>query len=506
MTSRSRVGYAGSMKAKRHQVATSAFPSVRPIVAKPLKSLARQRHGRTGFGIELIPPASLHPYRGNARTHSRRQIKEIARSIERFGFTNPVLVDGANQIIAGHGRVAAAQLLGMKSVPAIKLEHLSDAEKRAYVLADNKLAEKAGWDREILAIELQGLIDLDFDIELTGFDAPEIDFLLEVSGSAASDQVEDDFPSYEPRWSVTRPGDLWNLGTHRLACGDARKEATYRQLMQGEQAQFVFTDPPYNVPIEGNVSGLGRKRHRDFAMATGEMTSEEFTRLLREVFSNLVAHSSDGSIHDVCLDWRHIGEMLSAGRSVYGELKNLVVWNKTNAGMGSFYRSKYELVFIWKSGRGPHQNNFELGQFGRSRSNVWDYAGVNTFKSGRIEELAMHPTVKPVALVADAIKDCSRRGDIILDSFAGSGTTLIAAERVGRKGRVIEIDPRYCDVIIKRWQEYAGKAAIHAASEMSFEDLEEQARAAIERKETPDEQRARNWKRRSEQSKGSRKE
>jgi DNA modification methylase len=276
--------------------------------------------------------------------------------------------------------------------------------------------------------------------------------------------------------------------------------------MEGGQAHFVFTDPPYNVPIEGNVSGLGRKCHRDFAMATGEMTSEEFIRFLAEVFSRLVAHSSDGAIHDVCMDWRHIGEMLSAGRSVYRELKNLVVWNKTNAGMGTFYRSKYELVFIWKCGRGPHQNNFELGQFGRSRTNVWDYAGVNTFKSGRIEELAMHPTVKPVALVADAIKDCSRRGDTILDPFAGSGTTLIAAERVGRKGRVIEIDPHYCDVIIRRWQEYTGKAAIHAASELTFEDLEEHARAAIEKKETPDEQRARNRRRRSEQSKGRPKE
>jgi len=264
------------------------------------------------------------------------------------------------------------------------------------------------------------------------------------------------------------------LGAHRLHCGDARDSNAYKALLQGAKAEFIFADPPYNVPIAGNVSGLGRIRHRDFAMASGEMNQSEYIVFLQDVVRLLCAHTQDGSIHDICMDWRHAFEMLVAGRAVYSELKNLCIWNKSNAGMGSFYRSKHELIFIWKSGRGSHVNNFELGQHGRLRSNVWDYAGVNSFKQGRMDELAMHPTVKPVMLVADALRDCSRRGGLILDPFAGSGTTVIAAERTGRKARLIEIDPAYCDLIVRRWQDYTGKYAIHAKSGIIFEDREDQ--------------------------------
>jgi DNA modification methylase len=426
--------------------------------------------------IECTLVRELRPHPNNARTHSKKQIRQIARSIEKFGFCNPVLVDDAKQIIAGHGRVEAAKLLGIDAVPTCQLSHLSEADKRAYVLADNKLAEKAGWDRDLLAIELQGLIELDVDIELTGFEMTEIDVILEEAREASGDPSgpEDTAPQPSAGPAVSQTGDLWLLGRHRLLCGDAREQAAYDRLLEGAKAQFVFTDPPYNVEIDGHVCGLGRVRHREFAMGCGEMSEAEFTAFLKATFALLAENTIDGSIHQICMDWRHIGETLDAGRMIYRELKNLCVWNKTNAGMGSFYRSKHELVFVWKSGAAAHINTFQLGQHGPHRSNVWDYAGVNTMRAGRLDELAMHPTVKPVALVADAIKVCSRRGGLVLDPFCGSGTILIAAERTGRKARALEIDPNYVDVAVRRWQAYAGKSALLDGSDEAFEAIEEQ--------------------------------
>jgi len=426
--------------------------------------------------IEPIPVQDLRPYAQNARTHSRKQIRQIAKSIEKFGFCNPVLIDDANQIIAGHGRVEAAKLLGLDAVPTCRLSHLSASDKRAYILADNKIASAAGWDKELLAIELQGLIDLDVDLELTGFDMGEIDFLLEEVKEAKgpSSGPEDVVPQISSGPSVTQHGDMWSLGDHALLCADAREQVAYDRLLGGAKAQIVFTDPPYNVAIDGNVCGLGRIRHREFAMASGEMSETEFTEFLRTVFVRQVANTVDGSIHQICMDWRHMGEMLAAGRKVYTELKNLCVWAKSNAGMGTFYRSQHELVFVWKSGTAPHINNFELGQHGRNRTNIWSYPGISSMRPGRLDELAMHPTVKPVALVVDALKDCSRRGGTVLDPFCGSGTILIAAERTGRKARALEIDPKYVDVAIRRWQAYAGKSAILAGSGETFEAIEEQ--------------------------------
>jgi DNA modification methylase len=409
-------------------------------------------------------------------TRGRIRESKSAKSIQKFGFCNPVLVDDQRHIIAGHGRVAAAKLLGIKDVPTVKLSHLSETEKRAYILADNRLAEKAGWDREILAIELQALVTLDFEVELTGFETAEIDLILDAANEAAGGPSghDDEVPISGSRPVVSRPGDLWELGGHRLLCADARSPAAYVQLMDNTKAEFVFTDPPYNVPIDGHVRGLGRIRHVDFAMGCGEMSEAQFKGFLELVFGLLVDNTVDGSIHQICMDWRHMPEMLAAGHAVYRELKNLCVWNKSNAGMGTFYRSKHELVFVWKSGSAPHLNTFELGQYGRSRSNVWDYAGVNSLKPGRLDELAMHPTVKPVALVADAIKDCSRRNGIVLDPFAGSGTLLIAADRTGRCARAMEIDPRYVDVAVRRWQDYTGKAAVLAATGNTFEEIAEE--------------------------------
>ena len=425
--------------------------------------------------VKITPVRELRPHPNNARTHSRKQVKQIAKSIEKFGFCNPVLVDDAKQIIAGHGRVEAAKLLGLEVVPTCLICHLSEAEKRAYILADNKLAENAGWDRELLAIELQGLIELDVDIELTGFETAEIDLVLEEAREASGDPVgpEDKTPEPSPGPAVTQTGDLWLLGNHRLLCGDARDNTAYERLLEGAKAEFVFTDPPYNVAIDGNVCGLGRIHHREFAMASGEMSEVDFTAFLQAVFAQLAENTVDGSIHQIFTDWRHLSEMLNAGRAVYSELKNVCVWNKTNAGMGSFYRSKHELVFVWKSGTAAHINNFELGQHGRHRTNVWDYPGISSGRAGRLEELALHPTVKPTALIGDAIKDCSRRGSLVLDPFCGSGTILIAAERTGRKARALEIDPHYVDVAVRRWQAYTGKAALLAETGETFEAVEE---------------------------------
>jgi DNA modification methylase len=426
----------------------------------------------TTVNIEHTLICDLRPYSGNARTHSKKQIAQIAKSIKRFGFCNPVLIDDDNQIIAGHGRIEAAKFLGIDAVPTVRLSHLSDAEKRAYILADNKLAEKAGWDREIQAIELQALIDIGFEMELTGFEPAEIDLIIE-EVSEGDEEPEDAAPTYAEGPAVTQLGDLWMLGNHVLACGDARDDATYALLMRGAKAEFVFTDPPYNVPIDGHVCGLGRIRHKDFAMGCGEMSADQFTAFLAAVYEQLCRYSTDGSIHQVCIDWRHMREMLDSGHAHYAELKNLCVWNKTNAGMGSFYRSKHELIFVWKNGTAAHINNFELGQHGRYRSNVFNYEGVNTLRPSRLDELAMHPTVKPVALVADAIKDCSRRGGIVLDPFCGSGTVLIAAERTGRKARAIEIDPHYVDVAVRRWEQYTGKTAVLAPLGETFEEASE---------------------------------
>jgi DNA modification methylase len=435
-------------------------------------------HDPGGHGphrVEPIAPNQLTPYSGNARTHSKRQIEQIAASIRKFGFNSPVLINDDGQIVAGHGRVEAAKLLGLAAVPTLRLSHLSPAEQRAYVLADNKLAENAGWDRELLAIELQGLIDLDFEVELTGFEIPEIDIVLEDADAAKGEEngPEDRIPDPLPDASVTQPGDLWLLGKHRILCGNALDDRDYRRLLDDEKAEFVFADAPYNLPIDGNVCGKGSIRHREFAMASGEMSRGGFADFLTTAFRYLAAHSTNGSIHDICMDWRHIEEMMSAGNSAYSELKNVCVWAKKNAGMGTFYRSRHELIFIWKSGTAPHINNFELGQYGRSRTNVWEYPGITSAGSARLEQLSMHPTVKPVALVADAIRDCSKRGGIVLDPFLGSGTTVIAAERTGRRGRGIEIDPVYVDVAIKRWHTYTGKAAKLVATGQTFEAVAE---------------------------------
>jgi DNA modification methylase len=425
--------------------------------------------------VESLSISSLKLHARNPRTHSPRQLRQIADSIRQFGFTNPILVDAQGGVIAGHGRVKAAELLGMESVPTIRLECMSEAQKRAYVIADNKLAENAGWDRQLLALELQYLseLNLDFDLTVTGFQTAEIDLLI--GEASATDEALDELPAIdESAPPVSQPGDLWILGRHRLLCGDARRTESLELLLGGKLAQVVFIDPPYNVPIAGHVSGRGAIRHREFAMGTGEMSERQFIGFLKTVFRHLIAHSATGSIHFVCMDWRHLFEVLRAARGLYTELKNLCVWNKDNSGMGSLYRSKHELVLVFKKGKEPHINNVELGRYGRSRTNVWDYPGVNTFRNGRLEELKMHPTVKPVALVADAILDCSKRGGTVLDCFGGSGTSLMAAEKTGRSAFLLELDPVYVDVSIKRFSKFTGAKVTHTQTGRTFDELAHQ--------------------------------
>jgi DNA modification methylase len=381
-------------------------------------------------------------------------------------------VDDANMVLAGHGRLEAARLEGLDHVPVVRFGHLTAVQKRAYLIADNKIAEQAGWDRKMLAIELGELIDLlpteGFDISLTGFEAPEIDLLLADMAPSRS-EPEDILPAFPPN-PTTRRGDLWQLKQHRLLCGDARDPGDFARLMNGASAAAVFCDPPYNLRVSA-IGGRGRVRHPEFAFASGEMSRSQYRKFLTETLGNAVRVSSEGAVHFVCQGWRHISDLIDVGRELYDPMLNLVVWNKSNAGQGSFYRSQHELIGVFRVGGQPHRNNIELGRFGRNRSNVWTYAGVNTFGRGRDEALAAHPTVKPVALVADALLDCTARGDVVLDQFTGSGTTILAAEKVGRIGFGIEYEPGYVDVAIKRWQRSTKLEATLADDGRSFEEI-----------------------------------
>lgn len=429
--------------------------------------------------IELRPLDRLLPAVRNARTHSDKQIEQIAASIRQFGFTSPMLVDREGRIVAGHGRVEAARRLEMSDVPVIPLEHLSKAELRAYALADNKLALNAGWDPEILKVEFEELqsLDLRFDLEITGFSTTEIDLAIDFRSPA--ERLED-LPALERRATPgVERGDLWLLGEHRLLCGDSRESANFIRLMDGQQARMVFSDPPFNVPIAGHVGGLGAIRHGEFAFASGEMCPQEFTDFLAQAFSHAARVSMDGAIHFQCMDWRHMREMLDAGHEVYSELKNLCVWTKDNGGMGSFYRSQHELVFVWKVGGAPHLNTVELGRNGRYRTNVWAYPAAT--KAGPDAELAMHPTVKPVTMIMDAIKDTSKRGEIVLDPFGGSGSTLIAAHKTKRRARLIEYEPKYCEVTIRRWEKVAKAEAVLADTGETFATVHARRSAQMER-------------------------
>jgi DNA modification methylase len=408
----------------------------------------------------------------NPRQHSQRQINQIADSIREFGFVMPVVIDDTGQVVIGHGRVLAAKKLGMPRIPVVEIKHLSKAQLKALRIADNKLAQHAHWDERLLGenfLEIKEL-DIEFDLAVTGYSLPEIDLTLQkLDEGEIGVQDEPDAITGVP---VCQLGDVWQLDGHRLHCGDATSEAAFDTLMKETLANVAFVDPPYNVRVDGHVSGKGKIRHREFAQGSGELNKDEFTRFLANSCGLLAKHSTDGAIHFVCMDWRHADELLAAGRDVYTELKNIAVWVKDNPGMGSLYRSQHELIFVFKSGTGPHTNNIELGKYGRNRTNVWKYDSASTQARRGNNLLALHPTAKPVELVMDALLDCSHRGEIVLDSFLGSGTTLLAAERTGRICRGIELDPLYIDTAIRRWQNLTGRDAVRASDGKRFREIE----------------------------------
>jgi DNA modification methylase len=431
---------------------------------------ARQVCGDHPISLEMLPLSSIKGNPNNAREHNRKQLAKLARSIQKFGFITPIVVDETDELLCGHARVLAARQLKIQAIPAVRASHLSESQKRAFVLADNRLAELASWNAKSLKRELQFLseLDIDYDFLALGFDTAEIDFIL------ADDDEADDRANALPQTldvpTVSRPGDLWQLEQHRLYCGSALESASYQRLLAHDRAQMVFADPPYNLPIHGHVGGRGGVKHREFAMASGEMTDAQFTQFLSTSLTQIKAFTDDGAICFVCMDWRHIQQLSTAAAAF--TLINVCVWVKNNGGMGSLYRSQHEFVVVLKCGVADHINNVELGKHGRNRTNVWEYRGINSFGHDRDELLTAHPTVKPVALVADAIKDCSRRGDLILDPFGGSGTTIIAAEKTKRRAALIELDPRYVDTIVRRWQAFTGKDAVCANTGATFADRE----------------------------------
>lgn len=368
--------------------------------------------------------------------------------------------------------------MGHDEIAVVVVHNRDEAEIRALRLALNRISEDAAWDNEKLRTEFAALLDLSFDLQLTGFDAVEIDMALTIDAPTSNtvEEVVSDDIEPAPGAAVTKAGDVWLLGKHLVACGDARDTNWLWDLLGASRATVAFIDPPYNIKIDGFVSGLGRNHHREFAMASGEMDREEFVAFLSRSLDALKSCVVEGAIAFVCMDWRHAGELLEAAAQQALELKNLCVWVKSNAGMGTFYRSQHELVFVFKHGDAPHQNNFELGQHGRVRSNVWNYRGVNSFGRDRNELLGVHPTCKPVAMISDAIRDVSRRGECVIDTFLGSGSTLIAAEEIGRVCIGIEIDPLYVDVAVRRWQKATGRDAVLKETGETFESIAERVK------------------------------
>ncbi len=420
--------------------------------------------------IEYLPIADLAPLSRKLKIHKKKDVAALAEAIKLFGFVVPILVDHAGRIVSGNGRLDAARSLGMTEVPCIRLSHLDEDKLRIFRIAENQLGQLAGWDTEALGLELQDLsnIDLGFSLEVTGFTSARIDALI-IEGDGGGENA-DSLPD-RPTEPVSQFGDLWLLGDHRLYCGDATSPDSMDAVLQGEQVRAIFTDPPYNVAVAGHITSSGQ--HDEFIMASGEMSQDEFTLFLTKVLERSRETLVPGGLCYFCIDHTHVPETLAAANAAGMERVNLIVWAKTAGGMGSFYRSRHELIFLFRKPGASHLNRVELGKHGRNRTNVWDYEGVNGFGAKKAKAREMHPTVKPMALVRDALLDCTDRGDVVLDLFSGSGTTLIAAEQSRRRGRATELDPRYVDVGVIRWQDYTGQEAILASTGQTFREVRE---------------------------------
>ncbi|WP_156677941.1 site-specific DNA-methyltransferase [Sphingomonas profundi] len=422
--------------------------------------------------VENVPPASLTPPAREVRRRTRQHVQRIARSLSEFGFLVPLIVDGQMRIVAGHSRWEAAKLLGLSSVPVIRVEHLTEGQLRLFAIADNKLPEGVEWDQDQLRIEF-GEIELvapELELSSSGFAIAEIDTMY---GRHRTTQLSehDDEPEPPAEDSVNRLGDVWRLGRHAFACGDARDSALIGRLLNGASVRTLLSDPPWNLKIEGVVSGNGRVKHADFVMAAGEMTKPAFTAFLGDFLGAAKPHLSPGALAYVYMDWRNYDALVAAAVASGFEQKNMLVWCKDNAGMGSMYRSQHELVGLFKADDAPHTNNINLGRHGRNRANCLFYPGVNSFGKGRDRQLKAHPTCKPVSMLADLILDSSAPGEIILDPFGGSGSTLIAAEKVDRTACLIELDPGYADGIVRRFERVVGTPALHVETGLSFAEL-----------------------------------
>ena len=444
-------------------------------------------HTGQNLAIEYTAPSNLKFNPRNVRSHKPPQIAAIARSIQTFGFNVPVVADEDGQILAGHGRVAAALKLGLDAVPVVRIAHLSPAQREAFAIADNRLTDSSQWDEQLLGEVLHdlSLVDLDFELDAIGFSVCEIDLKIEAAMSVGEGPDQDDAPVELTGQAISSLGDLWLLGkppfTHRMFCGDALPPENWVTLMRGAKGHVVFSDPPYNLPVDGFISGLGKIRHREFHSAAGEMDRDQFTTFLADVFRQMARNLEGGSLAYICMDHRHLVEMMTAGESSFSEFKTLCVWVKHAGSMGGLYRNQMELVFVWKAGQGRNRNNVALGKFGRNRTNVWNYPGIAGFRySEGGDLLKTHPTCKPVRLVADAILDVTARGEIVIDPFLGSGTTIIAAERTGRIAYGMEIDPIYCDAILRRYRDLTGDEPILASTNQTLAELEAERGASAE--------------------------
>lgn len=420
--------------------------------------------------VEDVSLNSLTIRTANPRTHSKDQIDLLKRSITEFGFTTPLLVDDENQVIAGAGRLMAARELGLEVVPIIRLSHLSADQVRALVIADNQIAARAGWDLDLLRVELAELEVAEFDLELLGFETAILDQYLVNDPGGGGDEVGEGGNVAPP---VSRPGDVWVIGPHRLGVGDIRDADLLTRILDGRSVRMVLTDAPYNVPIKGHVRPNKANGHDEFAFASGEMNEEEFIAFLVETLTPQLGALVDGGLAYTFMDWRHLFELNRAAFRLGLTPINLAVWVKSNGGMGSLYRSRHELCAIFKKGACKHRNNVALGKHGRNRTNVWEYSGVNSFGEGREEALADHPTVKPVDMLADAILDVTKRKDLVLDGFAGSGSTLVAAARTGRVGVGVEYEPKYADVALRRLRAETGEIPRILESNENFDAIAE---------------------------------